>query len=201
VSIRLALVDDQKLFTAALGALLDLENDLEVVGLFSNNAEACAGIIDLGPDLVISDIEMPDGTGFDLVRELSQHSLKMKFIMLSTFARANYVEQVLELGINGYLLKESPPESLISAIRSVVAGLTQIDSKLLQHEARPGAALTDREKVLLHFIREGKVNKDIAGILGLSPGTVRNIVSDIISKLGAQNRIEACRIAEELGWL
>lgn len=199
--IRLALVEDQALLLAALAALLDLEPDITVAGRFSDPREAAEAIPELAPSLVLTDIEMPDMSGFELARALWRKGVATRIVMLSTFSRAGYVDQALELGVHGYLLKESPPETLLKAIRNVMAGLVQFDSQLLEGGRRPGERLTDRERVILRHVRDGAANKDVAAMLALSPGTIRNSISEIIAKLGAKNRVEACRIAEREGWI
>ena len=144
---------------------------------------------------------MPDLNGLELVAELRKQDLSCKFIMLSTFARSGYVERALELGIEGYLLKESPPEMLLNGISNVMHGVSQIDSRLMRQVVTSGHNLSERERVILRFIREGKTNDEIAASLYLSSGTVRNNVSEIIGKLQVDNRVKACRLAEDNGWI
>ena len=198
---RLVLLDDQVLFTAALTALLNLESDITVVGQFSNGFEALLKIPELEPDIVITDIEMPGLNGFQFSKQLMEEHQSIKIIALSAFGRTGYLDQVIKLGLHGYLLKESTPEKLINGIRNVMAGIVQIDPELRRSNVFPCEALTAREIQILLLVRDGVENKKIAEAINLSPGTVRNTVSEILAKLNAKNRIEACRIAEKQGYL
>jgi two-component system, NarL family, response regulator DesR len=201
MTITVALVEDQALMLAALAALLGLELDIRVTARHSDPEEALTALKSAPPDVAILDIEMPKMTGLELARRLIAAGLPTKVILVSTFARVGYVEQALKIGVHGYLLKDSPPDRLVQCIRNVHAGMTQIESQLLQQDRAPGERLSERERIMLALVRRGLPNAEIADALNLSHGTVRNAVSEIIAKLGATNRIDACRIAEERGWL
>jgi two-component system response regulator DesR len=127
--------------------------------------------------------------------------LPTRVVILTTFARAGYLRRALEAGASGYLLKDSPAEQLANAIRRVHAGGRAVDPELAAEAWSEPDPLTDRERQVLRLAGEGQATGDIAGSLHLSEGTVRNYLSEAISKLGAQNRVEAARIAREKGWL
>ncbi|HLI63773.1 MAG TPA: response regulator transcription factor, partial [Terriglobales bacterium] len=149
-----------------------------------------------------TDIEMPTLTGLEVAAELKRRGVAVRVIILTTFARAGYLRRALESGASGYLLKDMPAEQLADAVRRVDRGLRVIDPQLAAEawsdEPDP---LTDRERQVLRLAGEGITTLDIANELSLSEGTVRNYLSEAISKLGAANRVEAARIARAKGWL
>lgn len=200
MTIRVLVVEDQKTVLAALMALLKLNPDFDVVGGYSDAHAALAATPALRPHVVVSDIQMPDMNGLDLAQRLRVQAPDSRVILLSTFARAGYVQEALRLGISGYLLKDSPPERLADGIRAVAAGRRRIENALLELEDEP-AQLSERDRVLLHLVREGLSNADIGAALGLSEGTVKNLMTALLANVGAKNRVEACRIAERKGWL
>jgi two-component system response regulator DesR len=200
--IRVLLAEDQSMVLGALAALLGLEADIEVVGRARDGREALDLALATRPDVVLTDIEMPRMTGLELAAELRRLSSPARVVILTTFARSGYLRRALDAGAAGYLLKDSPSERLAEAIRRVHAGLKAIDPELAA-EAWGGEVdpLTDRERQVLRRAGEGLSTAKIAADLHLSEGTVRNYLSEAISKLGAENRIEAARRARERGWL
>jgi len=201
MSIRVLVAEDQALVLGALAALLEIEGDIEVVGQARNGAEALEMVAALHPDIVLTDIEMPRMTGLDLAAEIRRSQAAVRVIIVTTFARQGYLRRALESGVSGYLLKDSPAAQLADAVRRVHAGLRVVDPELAT-EAWAGAdPLTERERQALRFADEGASGAEIAEKLGLSEGTVRNYLSEAISKLGASNRTEAARIARQKGWL
>lgn len=198
--IKLLVVEDQKTVLAALVALLKLNRDFDVVGAYSDAAAALEAAVVLRPDVVVSDIQMPGMSGLDLARRLKREAPQCRVVLLSTFARAGYVQEALQLGIGAYLLKDAPPERLADGIRAVVAGRRQFENALLELKDE-SARLSERDCVLLHLVREGQSNAEIAAALGLSEGTVKNLMTTLLSNIGAKNRVEACRIAEKMGWI
>ncbi len=199
--IRVVLGDDQQMLRSALATLLNFEDDLEVVGQGSNGEEVLELIQQLNPDVCVLDIEMPIMTGLDTAEQLSRLGHPCKVIILTTFARAGYFERAIKAGVKGYLLKDSPSSELAAAIRRVAQGGRVIHPDLslsLWEEQNP---LTPREKDILSYAARGFTMKDIAQTLFLSHGTVRNNMSEIISKLEASNKTDAVIIAQNKGWL
>jgi two-component system, NarL family, response regulator DesR len=199
--IRVLLAEDQALVRGALTALLELEDDIQVIYQAQNGKDALEQTKVLLPDVVLTDIEMPILSGLELCAEIQKLKLKIRVIIVTTFARAGFLRRALEAGAVGYLLKDAPASELAQAVRRVMAGARAIDPNLAAEAWSEADPLTDRERQALRLAAEGKTSLDIAGLLGLSEGTVRNYLSEAISKLGADNRIEAARIAREKGWL
>lgn len=200
--IRVLIAEDQSLVLGALAALLKLEADLEVVGQARSGQEALALCAQLSPDIVLTDIEMPRMTGLELAAALAERRAAARVIIVTTFARSGYLRRALAAGVRGYLLKDAPSESLAAAIRTVHSGGRAIAPELAL-ESWGGAEdpLSERERQVLRLAGEGRSGADIAKQLSLSEGTVRNYLSEAISKLNAGNRVEAFRIAREAGWL
>ena len=199
--IRVVIAEDQAMVLGALAALLEIEGDLEVVGRAQDGEEALAICREKRPDVLLTDIEMPRRTGLELATALKQEKLPTRVIILTTFARGGYLRRALEAGASGYLLKDSPAEHLANAVRRVKAGGRVIDPELAAEAWSEPDPLTDRERQVLRMAGDGESSADIASTLHLSEGTVRNYLSEAISKLGAGNRIEAARIARDKGWL
>ena len=185
----------------ALAALLDIESDIDVVAQARNGREALELVGKHSPDVLLTDIEMPELTGLEVAGEISRQTLSTKVIILTTFARAGYLRRALDAGASGYLLKDSPAAELANAVRRVKAGGRAIDPELAREAWTERDPLKDRERQVLRLAAEGAAGAVIAAKLGLSEGTVRNYLSDAISRLGAANRVEAARIAREKGWL
>lgn len=199
--IRVVVAEDQAMLLGALAALLEIESDIEVVARARDGEEALEVVRRERPDVLLTDIEMPNMTGLELAAAVRQEQLPTRIIILTTFARSGYLRRALDAGASGYLLKDSPAEHLANAIRRVHAGGRAVDSELAVEAWSEQDPLTDRERQVLRMAGEGKTSADIATVLNLSEGTVRNYLSEAMSKLGAQNRIEAARIARDRGWL
>ncbi|GAB4366217.1 MAG: response regulator transcription factor [Bryobacter sp.] len=200
-SIRVAIAEDQAMVLGALAALLNIENDIEVVGQARHGREALEVVERTAPDVLLMDIEMPEMSGLEVAAELRRRQSPVKVAIVTTFARSGYLRRALEAGVYGYLLKDSPSASLANAIRRVHSGVRAIDPQLAAEAWSEPDPLSDRERQALRMAGEGLSNSDIAGKLHLSEGTVRNYLSEAIGKLGAANRIEAARIARQKGWL
>ena len=200
--IKVVVAEDQALVLGALAALLKLEPDLEVVGTARNGQDALALCQAHAPDVILTDIEMPLMTGLELASALAEQGSACKVIIVTTFARAGYLQRALAAGVRGYLLKDAPSETLADAIRTVQAGGRAITPELAMAvwdvRADP---LSERERQVLRLAGEGRTGAEIAKAIHLSEGTVRNYLSEAISKLNAGNRVEAYRIAREAGWL
>ncbi|CEG24070.1 Transcriptional regulatory protein DegU [Planococcus massiliensis] len=196
--IRIVLAEDQRMMLGALGSLLDLEEDMEVIGKASNGEEAIALVEQHQPDIVIMDIEMPLKSGLDAAEALKDHPCKI--IILTTFARSGYFERARKAGVSGYLLKDSPSEDLATSIRTIMDGRRIYAPELVDLAYSDENPLTEREKQVMELIAEGKSTKDIAKELFITSGTVRNYISTILDKLEVGNRIEAISRFKEKGW-
>ncbi|GAB3049054.1 response regulator [Virgibacillus ainsalahensis] len=196
--IRIVIAEDQGMLLGALGALLDLEEDMEVVGKARNGEEALTLVKQRQPDVCIMDIEMPLKSGLDAAEELTDHPCKV--IVLTTFARTGYFERARNAGISGYLLKDSPSEELANAIRTIMNGRKVYAPELVDMAYDNANPLTEREEQVIRLIAEGKNTKQIAKELYITNGTVRNYVSVILDKLNVSNRIEAISRFKENGW-
>jgi len=199
--IRVLIAEDQAMVRGALAALLTTEGDFEISGDASNGREALELVVKLRPDVLLTDIEMPELTGLELATEIKRRHLPVKVVILTTFARAGYLRRALDSGVSGYLLKDAPASTLANAIRRIRTGARVIDPELAAEAWTEADPLTDRERQVLRYAGEGKSGAEIAERLSLSEGTVRNYLSEAISKLGASNRTEAARIARQRGWL
>jgi two-component system, NarL family, response regulator DesR len=200
--IRVLIAEDQALVLGALAALLKLEDDLDVVGMARNGQEALALCASLHPDVVLTDIEMPLMTGLELATALGDAGMACKVMIVTTFARTGYLRRALGAGVRGYLLKDAPAETLAAAIRTVHAGGRAIAPELaLESWGGQEDPLSERERQVLRLAGEGKSSAEIAKLIFLSEGTVRNYLSEAISKLKAGNRVEAFRLARDAGWL
>jgi two-component system response regulator DesR len=199
--IRVVVAEDQSMVLGALAALLEIEPEIEVVGKARDGREALELVEQQRPDVLLTDIEMPVMTGLEVAAEVSRRRLGTRVIILTTFARGGYLRRALDAGASGYLLKDSPAEELANAVRRVHQGGRAIDSELAREAWTERDPLNDRERQVLRLASEGTATGAIAASLGLSEGTVRNYLSDAISKLGASNRVEAARTARTKGWL
>ncbi len=199
--IRLFLAEDQALVLGALSALLSLEDDLEVVGTAGDGETALGKVLELKPDVLVTDIEMPRLSGLDLATQVREQLPGTRVIIVTTFARAGYLRRALDVGARGYLLKDAPSAELAAAIRRVYSGGRVIDAGLAEEVWDAENPLTEREVQVLRAAETGKSTAAIAADLGISVGTVRNYLSEAIGKLGAENRVEAAKKAREKGWL
>ena len=192
--IRVLIAEDQTMLRGALAALLSLEPDITVIAQASNGREAHKLTLTLAPDVVVTDIEMPEMTGLEFASALKDTTSKSRVIILTTFARPGYLRRALDAGARGYLLKERPASELAEAIRRVHAGLRAVDPALAAEAwSADEDPLTDRERSILQRAADGRSSAEIAADLRLSEGTVRNYLSEAIAKLGAANRIDAAR--------
>lgn len=198
--IKVYLAEDQAMLNSALTSLLQLEEELEVIGSALDGESALQDILRLKPDVAILDIEMPNMTGLEVAEAIQ--SMDTKVIILTTFARQIYFEAAVRIQVNGYLLKDSPTDKLTETINAVVKGETIYDPELVRHMLRAEKnPLTEREIEVLEAIAAGMTTRAIAEQVFLSQGTVRNYISSILSKTGAQSRIEAVNIAQKHQWM
>jgi two-component system response regulator DesR len=199
--ISIVIAEDQSLLRGALAALLTLEPDIELLAQAQDGEEAVRLVNELKPDVLVTDIEMPGLTGIEASETLRQSGSETRVLIVTTFARPGYLQRALQAGVLGYVLKDAPSEELADAVRRVAQGQRAIASELAESAWSAPVVLTNRERDILRLVEEGKSNKEIARLLNLSPGTVRNYLAEATQKLGAANRIEAFQIARENGWL
>ncbi|NKF52172.1 response regulator transcription factor [Shewanella sp. WXL01] len=201
---KVLLAEDQAMVRGALAALLELGADdfsqLEVTEA-EDGTQALAALKQTQFDLLLTDIEMPGKTGLELAQYIQQNQLSTKIIILTTFGRAGYIKRALEYGVGGFLLKDAPSDDLLAAITKVMQGKKVIDPELAISAIGDSDPLNDKERQALRLAGDGRSTSDIAQTLFIAEGTVRNYLSEAISKLGASNRIDAARIAKQKGWL
>jgi two-component system response regulator DesR len=202
VTVRVLLAEDQAMVRGALSALLSLEEDVEIVAEASRGDEVVPAALRSSPDVALLDIEMPGGDGLSTAATLKERLPSCRVVILTTFGRAGYLRRAMESGAAGFLLKDAPASELAAAIRRVVAGERVVDPGLAASALSAGEnPLTAREREALSASADGATVEDVAEVLYLSEGTVRNYLSTAIKKLGARNRVEAARFAERRGWL
>jgi two-component system response regulator DesR len=200
--IRVMIAEDQAMVRGALAALISLESDIEVVVEVGRGDEVVEAALLARPDVALLDIEMPGLDGLSAAAALRERLPSCRVLMLTTFGRPGYLRLAMERGAAGFLLKDAPAGELANAIRRAVAGLRTVDPALALAALSEGTnPLTEREREVLFVSTEEATVADIARRVFLSEGTVRNHLSAAIQKVGAHNRAEAVRIAQDKGWL
>jgi two-component system response regulator DesR len=200
--IRVLLADDQALVRGALASLLGLEPDLEVVAEVGRGDEVVPAARSTRPDVALLDVEMPGLDGIAATVALRAALPGCRVLVVTTFGRPGYLRRALEAGAAGFLVKDTPARRLADAVRRVHAGLRVVDPVLAAESLASGdSPLTERETQVLRAARRGGTVADVAAVLHLSEGTVRNHLSSAIGKTGARTRAEAARLAEDAGWL
>jgi two-component system response regulator DesR len=200
--IRLLIADDQSLVRGALAALLSMEDDFEVVAEVGRGDEVVASALAATPDVALLDIEMPGIDGIAAAAALRSALPSCRVIVVTTFGRPGYLRRAMEAGASGFVVKDIPADQLADAIRRVHAGLRVVDPALAAETLAAGESpLTPRERDVLVAARGGGTVADVAKVLFLSDGTVRNYLSSAIGKTGARTRAEAAQVAEQNGWL
>jgi len=200
--IRVLIAEDQTMVRGALKALLDLEDDLEVVAEVGRGDAVVEAARAHSPDVALLDIEMPGMDGLEAARALSTALPDVRAVVLTTFGRPGFLRRAMEVGASGFLVKDAPVAELAKSIRAVMAGERVIDRDLAAAALAIGATpLSAREADVLREAADGATVAEIARRLFLSEGTVRNYLSSAIGKTGARTRVEAARVAEEKGWL
>lgn len=199
--IRVFIVDDQSLILSALESLLTLEGDIDVVGTATDAHDLTHRIADSQADVALIDIEMPGIDGIQATADLTGHS-HCHVIIVTTFGRPGYLQRAPDAGARGFVVKDSPVETLTSAIRDVNSGKTVIPLQLHDKARTTGDnPLTARERDVLREALTGATIASIASTLFLSPGTVRNHISRAIAKTRTTTRAEAATVARDAGWL
>ncbi|MCK2024289.1 response regulator transcription factor [Microbacterium sp. kSW2-24] len=200
--IRLLLVDDQALVRGAMGALLELEDDLTVVAEAADGAEAAERAAQARPDVCLMDIQMPGVDGVAATRAVREVSPSTRVLIVTTFARPGYLRQALDAGASGFIAKDTPAAQLAHAVRRVHQGLRVVDPALAEASLFEGAnPLSEREQQVLRLSADGRAIAQIAAEVFLSAGTVRNHLSSAIGKTATENRAQAARIARDKGWI
>ncbi|HEV2141083.1 MAG TPA: response regulator transcription factor [Candidatus Dormibacteraeota bacterium] len=200
--IKVLIAEDQAMIRGALAALLAIEADIEVVAQVDRGDKVVEAAVKTTPDVALLDIEMPGQDGITAAAELRKRLPSCQVLILTVFGRPGYLRRAVDAGINGFLLKDAPPDELAAAIRRTARGEKVIDSQLAVAALSEGSSpLTPRERDVLALSTRGASVEEIARSLHLTNGTVRNHLSIAIQKLNSRNRVEAARIAEEKGWL
>ena len=200
--IRVVLAEDQGMVRGALAVLLGIEPDVEVVAAASDGEEALRAVGQHRPHVLVTDIEMPRLTGLELAARVRELYPETRIMILTTFARPGYLRRAMEAGAQGYLLKDRPSTELAEALRRVHQGLRVVDPGLaIEAWSAEADPLSEREREVLRRAGDGESTAELARSLRLTEGTVRNYLSEAISKLGAHNRTEAARLARAKGWL
>ncbi|AYA63915.1 response regulator transcription factor [Alteromonas sp. RKMC-009] len=201
-AISLLIVEDQSLVRDAIASLLDLEDDITVTGKCVDGEAAISWLSNNPhPDMILSDIEMPNLSGLDMARKLQDSGFAGTVVFMTTFSKPGYIKRAMQLGAKGFILKESDSDYLISALRKINRGERVIDPELALLALDDNNPLSEKERKALKLASDGLKTKEIASQLFLSEGTIRNYLSESIAKLGATNRVDAARIAEQKGWL
>ncbi|MER7765573.1 response regulator transcription factor [Kitasatospora sp. NPDC096140] len=202
MEIRILLAEDMHMVRGALVALLDLEDDLTVVSEVARGDEIVQAALEHRPDVAVVDIDLPGVDGLTAAARLRERLPECRTLILTNLGRPGTLRRALMAQVSGYLLKDAPPGELASAIRRVAAGQRVIDPQLaLDTWNSEETPLTERETEVLQLASEGHDPVEIAKLLRLSAGTVRNYLTTIVSKLNARNRVDAIRAAREAGWL
>ncbi|MDQ0613604.1 two-component system response regulator DesR [Microbacterium sp. W4I4] len=201
-TIRLVIVDDQAMLRGALAALLELEGDMTVVGVAGTGDEAIEVVSATRPDVCLMDIQMPGMDGIAATAAVRTASPDTRVLIVTTFARPGYLRAALDAGASGFVVKDAPAEQLADAVRRVHAGMRVVDPELAEASLFEGAnPLSERERQILRMAADGRSAGAIASEVFLSAGTVRNNLSAAIGKVGASNRAQAVRIAQDKGWI
>lgn len=197
---KILLAEDQSMVRGALAALLGMEEGFEITQA-EDGDRAWLLMKQNSYDILLTDIEMPGRSGLELAQWVLQQKLPTKTIIITTFGRSGYIRRAIDMGVAGFLLKDAPSEQLIQAIYKVMDGKRVIDGELAMMALGESDPLNDKERRALRLAAEGKTTAEIATVLCLSEGTVRNYLSEAIAKLHAANRVDAARIARQKGWI
>jgi DNA-binding NarL/FixJ family response regulator len=210
MSIRVLVVDDQELVRAGLIMILNSQDDIDVVGEAANGSDAVAAVGRLRPDVVLMDIRMPIMDGLEATRILKASNIDLRVLVLTTFDPDEYVYKALKAGASGFVLKDIPPNELLTAVRVVAKGLLapsitqRVIAQFAERPPPPEASqelgrLTDREAEVLRLMAKGLSNSEIAEQLFLSPTTIKSHVAGVLAKLGLRDRVQAVVFAYENG--
>lgn len=208
-TLRVVIADDHPVYREGLAGLIDTETGLDVVGQATDGAEAVDLVMTLHPDLLVLDLEMPEHDGMSALLEVAANAPDTAVLVLTMYGNDDAVFEAMKAGARGYLVKSADPEQVLRAIRTVADGGVVLSAALgarmadwfttLQQEHGPLSQLTPREREVLNLMCRGRDNTAIASALGISPKTVRNVVSSIFTKLGVAHRADAIAKARAAG--
>jgi two-component response transcriptional regulator len=201
VFMRLLIAEDQSMLRDAMATLLLMEDSIDEVLQAKNGKEAMDILVDSSIDVAILDIEMPEATGLDVLEFIRNKGISCKVIIVTTFKRAGYFERAIKNNVDAYVLKDRSIDELMKTINNVLAGNKEYSPELMENIFTNHNPLSNQEKILLAKVKEGLSNKEISSELYLSEGTIRNYISNILTKLNCKNRTEAVKKATEEGWI
>ncbi|MFI1183402.1 DNA-binding response regulator [Streptomyces sp. NPDC020799] len=200
--IRVLLAEDESLIRGALVMLLKAEHGMEVVAETGEGRSVLPYALEHRPDVAVLDVNMPDMSGLDAAGQLREHLPECRILLVTSLSQPGVIRRAMNLHVDGYLLKDAPPEEFTQAIRTVARGGRVVDTALLLNAWQsPENPLTSRETEVLERAAAGYPVAEIATALQLSTGTVRNYLGNAVTKLGARTRQDAVRLAREAGWL
>ena len=198
---RLLIAEDQSMLRDAMATLLSMQDSVESVLQAKNGKEAIDLISTNDIDVAILDVEMPEVTGLDVLEYIRSNNIHCKVVIVTTFKRMGYFERAIKNNVDAYVLKDRSIDELMKTINNVLAGHKEYSPELMENIFNSHNPLTNQEKIILLKIKEGLSNKEIANELFLSEGTIRNYISNILTKLNCKNRTEAVKKSTEEGWL
>ncbi|MDU6573385.1 MAG: response regulator transcription factor [Gemella haemolysans] len=198
---KLLIAEDQSMLRDAMATLLLMEDSVESVLQAKNGKEAIDLISTNDIDVAILDVEMPEETGLDVLEYIRSNNIHSKVVIVTTFKRMGYFERAIKNNVDAYVLKDRSIDELMKTINNVLAGHKEYSPELMDNIFNSHNPLTNQEKIILLKIKEGLSNKEIANELFLSEGTIRNYISNILTKLNCKNRTEAVKKSTEEGWL
>lgn len=198
---KILLAEDQSMLRDALSQLLQLQPDVTSVSQVADGREAMELLKTSPVDVAILDVEMPYQTGLDVLEWVKEHQPAVKVIIVTTFKRPGYFERAVKADVDAYVLKERSIADLMKTIHTVLAGQKEYSPELMEVLMTHKNSLSHQELLVLEAAATGLSNKEIAEKLYLSNGTIRNYMSTILTKLAADNRTEAVRIAQDQGWI
>jgi two-component system response regulator DesR len=200
--IRVLIAEDMHMIRGALVALLSLEGDMEIVAELDRGDQIVPTALATRPDVAVLDIDLPGLDGLSAAEQLHEQLPECRTLVLTGLSRPGYLLRALQVHVRGFVVKDAPAEKLADGIRQVAMGKRVIDPDLVAAALETGSTpLTGREVDVLRAAESGNSTEQIAAQLSLSPTTVRNYLSNAISKVGGRNRIDAIRIARNAGWL
>ena len=198
---RLLIAEDQSMLRDAMATLLLMKDSIDEVLQAKNGKEAIDILVDSSIDVAILDIEMPEATGLDVLEFIRNKGISCKVIIVTTFKRSGYFERAIKNNVDAYVLKDRSIDELMKTINNVLAGNKEYSPELMENIFTNHNPLSNQEKILLAKVKEGLSNKEISSELYLSDGTIRNYISNILTKLNCKNRTEAVKKATEEGWI